>query len=198
MSNAAVKNINAALSRVGMDPIETVADGSTEANLAIENYEKVVQDELCSAPWKFARQEKPLSHLATSPQATQFSEAWQLPTDFLMVRAAYVGVSLFPYELRDNELLCDFETGVRLVYTYRAHEQRWPGDFVEAIIRRLEAHYLRSKEQYVEAEKRDEAADTKFRMARTRHSQEEPGQERTPVYPLIAARRTGSAPQRRF
>ncbi len=200
MSAESLRIINKAIARINGDVIATVDDGTAEAIVADLNYEDLVKTELCKRAWKFARKLELLTADPDAPIDTDWDFALVLPATMLRLRTVIKDGKSIDYELGVDEtgtqfILTDDDQDVYAVFTYRAPEDNWPDDFNEGIVKRLESMFLRREERSVEADRRDQQAELDFRMAALRHAQEEPPKDPN-RYPLIEARRLGSAPRR--
>ncbi len=73
---------NSALIKLGASTILSLTEGSKNANLCNEQYEKLRDDLLRAHPWNFAAARQKLARLADAP-AFGFAYAYQLPAAFL-------------------------------------------------------------------------------------------------------------------
>jgi hypothetical protein len=185
--------INAALTRSGFNTISTIPGTTAEGKVAAQNYERMIVGILTGYPWKFATTTRRLNHLSAAPDLP-WLHAYQKPADLLKLRTVKVNGVGIAYEVMTDKILCDVDedSDVIATFTYRVAETYWPGDFGEAVIRRLEAMFLRSPAgQYDEAKSRDDAADEAFERAKLADSQNKtPTDPRT--YPTLVARRGGA------
>lgn len=196
MSAESIRIINAAISRTQGNTITSVDDGSPEAIYADQNYEQMVQTALSESNWKFARKTDACVLLPDAPTDSDYAYAWTLPDDVLSLRTVIVSGQPIDYQIdQADTILTNFAEDVYAVYTYRVAEDQWPYDFKEGLTIRLEAAYLRLDDRTQPAELRDQAAERRMARARLLHSQEEAPKSHS-RYPLIEARRTGSAPSR--
>ncbi|MCL4712159.1 MAG: hypothetical protein KJZ73_13030 [Pseudorhodoplanes sp.] len=187
--------INAALTRIGEEPITSLSGTSVGARIANENYEKIVEAHLSVYPWKQASRIQQLSRLdedthGEPPQP--WTAAYQLPAEFSEIRTVKVGGTPIDYEVHGDTILCDAaeDDEVILHYVWRAAEADWPAWFCEGMIRSLEAVFLRGiGERYREAELREEAARTWWMTAKNRDSQSQT--PRDPVQSTTLAARRG-------
>ncbi len=202
MSAESLRIINKAISRVNGNIIATVDDGTPEAIIADLNYEDIVEDELTSRSWKFARKIALLVEDPDVPIDTDWDHALAFPANVLHLRTVIKDGQPIEYEIGPDTagikfIFADENTSCYAVFTYRAAEDNWPADFEEGIVFRLCAHFLRREERYPDADYFDARADAKFRIAAINHAQEEPAKDPgAGLYPLINARRLGSAPRR--
>ena len=122
-----------ALVLIGDDPISAF-DGSTTGAIVAENiYDTVVADILTQHPWRFAVKQTDLSHLEATPEAL-FTDAWQIPTDALMIRRVIVSGSDITYEIYGDKIFANVDetNTVTANYIFRALEQDWPPYFLFA------------------------------------------------------------------
>ena len=108
---------NAALVKLGAQRILSLTEGSKNANLCAEQYEKVRDDMLRSHIWNFAVQRVKLAQLSEAP-TFGFSYAYQLPTDYLRLVSAHAndaGTGQPAYKLEGRTLLAD-ASGIFLRY----------------------------------------------------------------------------------
>lgn len=202
MSAESLRIINKAISRVNGDVIATVDDGTPEAIVADLNYEDLVEDELTSRSWKFARKVTLLVADADDPVDTDWDHALAFPTGCLNLRTVLKDGKPIEYEIGPDAagekfIFADEDEDCYAVYTYRAAEDDWPADFEEGVVFRLMAHFLRREERYADADNADGRAEMKFRQAATTHTQEEPAKNPSAgFYPLVNARTLGRAPRR--
>ena len=122
-----------ALVLIGDDPISAF-DGSTTGAIVAENiYDTVVADILTQHPWRFAVKQTDLSHLEATPEAL-FTDAWQIPTDALLIRRVIVSGSDITYEIYGDKIFANVDetNTVTANYIFRALEQDWPPYFLFA------------------------------------------------------------------
>lgn len=187
--------INAALTRVGCEPITSLDSSDIGARIASENYENLVEAHLSIYPWKRASKIAQLDRLDPD-EAGDVPEPWtaayQLPEDEIgEIRTVKVAGSVIDYEVHGDTILCNADEAdeVILHYVWRAAEGDWPAWFFEGIVRRMEAIFLRGiGERYREAEARDEAATDWFKLAKNRDSQSQTARDPN-IAGTLAARR---------
>lgn len=98
---------NSALIKLGATRIIQLTEGSKNANLCSEQFEKVRDDLLRSHVWNFAIGRTKLARLAEAP-AFEFGTAFQLPSDFLRVVSVHPdgsGQATVPYRIEGRRLL---------------------------------------------------------------------------------------------
>lgn len=79
---------NSALIKLGATPIMALTEGSRNANLCLEQYDKLRDDLLRSHVWNFAIARTKLARLSTAP-GFGFAYAYQLPADWLRTVAVH-------------------------------------------------------------------------------------------------------------
>ena len=122
-----------ALVLIGDDPISAF-DGSTTGAIVAENiYDTIVADILTQHPWRFAVKQTDLSHLEATPEAL-FTDAWQIPTDALLIRRVIVSGADITYEIYGDKIFANVDetNTVTANYIFRAVEQDWPPYFLMA------------------------------------------------------------------
>lgn len=100
---------NSALIKLGATRIIQLTEGSKNANLCSEQFEKVRDDLLRGHVWNFAIRRTKLAMLAEAP-AFEFGRAFQLPSDFLRVVSVHPDASgrgVLPYRIEGRRLLAD-------------------------------------------------------------------------------------------
>lgn len=178
-------HINGALTRIGENPITSLTQGDHAANVAANNYEKMVEAELSRNRWRFATKFEVLS-LIDADVAGDPPEPWaysyQLPPDIMVLRTVKSGGEPIRYARMKDKVFCDVgsEAAVYAHYAYRVPEVDWPPYFAEALTIRLEAVFLRAiGERYEQAEDREKDAVKAFAVARRLDAQSQ-----TPVNPM--------------
>jgi len=126
-----------ALVLMGAQPITSFDDGSTEALVASNIYEDIVQASLCKHRWNFATTQKQLSLLTDTP-AGKYDYAYQMPTDpeVLQVISISVNDNIIPYDRYKNFIYVDsYGSGNKLImdYIYRVEEAFFPAFFRTAL-----------------------------------------------------------------
>jgi hypothetical protein len=169
--------INAALTRMGEEPLTTLDTGGVPATIATQNYELLIKSELSLNPWKKATKIVQLARLDEDEEGEPpepWTAAYQLPTDLVEIRTVKVAGLVIDYEWHGDTLVCDAgeDDEVILHYVWRIPESWFPPWLKEGVIRRLEAIFLRGiTHDYDTAKDRDAAAEGQFAMARNRDAQ---------------------------
>lgn len=185
--------LNAALTRIGEDPISTIDGSSVPQKIASANYERLVEACLSVYPWKRASNAVALSRLDPDEEGDPpepWTAAYQIPSEATEIITVKVSGYPIAYQVWSDKILCDAAAAdeVFLHHVWRAQEADWPPWFREGITLTLEAIFLRGiGERHRDATARDEAAKEWWRMAKNRDSQSQP--PRDPMgSPTLAAR----------
>lgn len=189
--------INAAATRTGNEPVTALAsDGGPVAQIALNNYEEIVNTELALYPWKRATKIVQIERIdpdVMGEPPEPWTASYQMPNDLIDIRTVKVSGYPINYEVHGDKILCDAAEAdeVIMLYVWRAPESDWPPWFREGMTRRMEAMFLRGiGERYNDAAARDKAAEESFARARNRDSQSQ-----TPRDPMVSPTlqaRTGS------
>ena len=123
-----------ALVLIGAEPITSFTSTSTEALVASNIYEDVVQTALCASRWRFATNQAVLNLLTAAPTG-RFATAHQLPTDLLMLHAITVNSANIEYNVYGDKVFSDISSGDVVVadYSCRAGEQDFPSYFTLSV-----------------------------------------------------------------
>lgn len=177
-----------ALVRVGVHPITSFADGTTESEIAGLLYAPLRDAVLSSYPWNFATRQVALTRLSVPPQG-DYAYAYQLPADFLRaISAGYGGRGRgVNYRIQKDELHTD-ASEVLLTYIFCPDESDFPPYFDSVLIARLAAEFcLPLTENITRAETLSNLADNEFTRARSIDSQQD-SPSRIESFSLIDAR----------
>lgn len=141
-----VEICNVALTRVDRKRITDLLDGSTSANDCAVIFAPTRQELLRNHDWNFARSRQKLARLAAAP-TYEFSFAYQLPTDWLSVRAVHAtsaATMQLPYRLEGQTVLSD-AAEIFLTYTKDvADPAAMPADFRSLFSYRLAEQLTKS------------------------------------------------------
>ena len=171
---APVEVVNAALSRMGIRPIQGLDETSKPAIVANDIYEGVIRDLLTRHSWSFARKEATLVYQGTT--TGEYSQVFVLPAEMLSLINIKIGETLIDYRVLEDKVLTNTaDTSLRANYHYRAPEGKWADDFAEAVVRTLQAHFYRAlREDEPAAERTEQAAEYKFMRAMVRDKRQSP------------------------
>ena len=100
---------NSALIKLGASTIMSLTDGSKNANLCNEQYDKLRDDLLRTHPWNFAIRRAKLAQLSEVP-AFGFAHAYQLPAEWLRTVTVHdndAGAGAVRYRIEGRRILAD-------------------------------------------------------------------------------------------
>ncbi|NCC21921.1 MAG: hypothetical protein EOM26_05585 [Alphaproteobacteria bacterium] len=148
-----------ALVSIGAVPVTSFDDGTAESEIAGALFAPVRDALLSAYGWSFASGQASLVKLDTSPLA-DFSNAFQLPVDFLRALSAGTGGRGrgLRYRIARGALHTNAES-VILTYIFRPAEEEFPPYFDAALIARLAA------ELTIPITESTSRAETAFRLA---------------------------------
>lgn len=131
IADSAVKIASRASILIGGDAIQSFTDGTTEADVANNIYEDVVQSCLTRTRWRFATNQQQLGRLTDAPTG-RFDAAYQLPADTLMVNAITVEDLPIKYDIYGNKAFCNADSADVVIadYIFRVTEENWPAYFI--------------------------------------------------------------------
>lgn len=153
---------------IGMQPITSFNDDSSEGIVLNAIYDEVVESELSSFPWRFAMAQRTLNRLAAVPNA-RWDAAYQIPNDILMIRAVTVNDYPIEYDRYDDNIYCNAGVNETVVLDgiYRADEIDWPAYFRLGIEYRLASALASGVSMQADiAQLMDEKAELQLRKAR--------------------------------
>lgn len=127
--------VSMALVYIGESPIASFTEG-TSGLVASNLYENTRDDLLTSHRWRFAVGKKSLSRLTSTP-LNEWTYAFQLPTDLLMLFRVYPFDSYEVYEdkIYSHSATCDID------YLFRPSAGAFPAYFVKALAYKLAAEF---------------------------------------------------------
>ena len=119
---------------IGAEPISSFDDGSTEALVCVNLYEDLVRTSLTNTRWRFATNQQVLNRLTNEPTG-RYDQAYQLPTDSIMVHALTVNDNNIDYQLYGDKAFANTSTADIVVadYTFRVSEIHFPTYFTIAV-----------------------------------------------------------------
>jgi len=100
---------NSALIKLGATTIMSLTEGSRNANLCLEQYDKLRDDLLRAHVWNFATRRTKLARLTAAP-AYGFAHAYQLPVDWMRTIAVHDndgGAGAVRYRIEGRRILTD-------------------------------------------------------------------------------------------
>jgi hypothetical protein len=128
---------------VGGAAISSFTDDTTlEAKAANALYEPLVRGEMTAYDWSFLLAYHTLSKDATDP-TTVWDSAFDIPAEFLLLRAVLVETLSIPYEVFGSQIFCDATSEDTVVGKgiVRVDEDLWPDYFALGITYRLAANF---------------------------------------------------------
>ena len=137
-----------ALVMIGAQPISSFSDGSTEALVASNIYDDVVEASLTRHRWRFATTQAELSLLTNTPTG-RYDYAYQVPTSpaVLQIITLTVNDYVIPYSRYQNYIyLNGYGSSSKVVmdYIYKVGEEYFPPHFRLALEYELAAIFAGS------------------------------------------------------
>ena len=119
---------------IGAEPISSFDDGSTEALVCVNLYEDLVRTSLTNTRWRFATNQQVLNRLTNEPTG-RYDQAYQLPTDSIMVHDLTVNDNNIDYQLYGDKAFANTSTADVVIadYTFRVSEIHFPSYFTIAV-----------------------------------------------------------------
>ena len=126
-----------ALIMIGAQPISSFSDGSTEALVASNIYDDVVEASLTRHRWRFATTQQQLSLLTNTPTG-RYDYAYQMPTNpaVLQIITLTVNDYVIPYSRYQNYIYLNgygSSNEVIMDYIYKVDEAYFPAHFKLAL-----------------------------------------------------------------
>lgn len=135
MVSKTISLANAALLLVGASRIQSFDDGTTEAVVINEFYERAYRSLLGSYPWKFAAKTRKLGRTPNTPEY-EYEFEFQIPADYVWVQRTFPNLD---YKILGDKLQCNYKE-IGLKYTWRVGEELMPIAFEQAFV-----YYLASQ-----------------------------------------------------
>ena len=134
VANSDIDIAAAALILIGADPITSFTETSTEALVASNIYEDVVQSALCASRWRFASNQAELNRLSDVPTG-RYDLAYQLPADLLMLHAITVNDNIIEYNVYGDLVYTNGSTSDKVIadYSFRVGTEKFPSYFILAL-----------------------------------------------------------------
>jgi hypothetical protein len=145
----AVSIVNAALDKLGTDPIVSLSDDVKQARNASRMYGRVRDLELTLHTWRFSVARTTLAALNDAP-AFGYARAFQLPTDFLRLlwcgdyapgidlSEIRTGMDSPDWTIEGRQILSNHPSPLKLVYVRRVtNETEFSPEFTECFVSRL-------------------------------------------------------------
>lgn len=134
VANSDIDIAAAALILIGADPITSFTETSTEALVASNIYEDIVQSALCASRWRFAANQQELNRLTDTPTG-RYDIAYRLPSDLLMLHALTVNDNIIEYNVYGDLAYTNGAITDKVIadYTIRVGEEKFPSYFILAV-----------------------------------------------------------------
>lgn len=119
--------VSNAFTNLGRGPVSDIDPSSAEPIVvtASKKYDLLVLNELSDARWRFATLTRDLNRLTAVPPVERFSDAFQLPADYLNMQQTRPHIEFNIYE---NKLYAN-STEMQIDYTAKLDEDRFPAYF---------------------------------------------------------------------
>lgn len=173
MPTTTIDLCNAALLKLGAEPIASLEEASVQADCARRLYPLVRDGLLVAHPWSFTLANTKLD-ADPEPPLAEFSHAFSLPDDHLRTVSAGTGGSGrgLTYRMQGAKLLAN-ASSVVLAYQRRVDEALFPPFFIQALVARLAAELcIPLTEGTTRAAELVELAELELRRARLADSQQ--------------------------
>jgi hypothetical protein len=143
MGRSKIDVANEALVMTGNTQIAEFDDGSAEGVAVSAHYETVIGSALLNPGggpfrWSFATRQDALTQLAGSPDA-RWHYAYQMPIDCLRLHAVTERGYPVAYGTHGQHIVTDSTGPLVADYSFRAREEDWPPDFLQAVTIELAA-----------------------------------------------------------
>jgi hypothetical protein len=157
----------------GLNPITAFNGSSSEAIVADQLYDSIVENALSLFHWSFAIKQQRLE-LSNAAPASRWQRAYSEPSDMIELRGVIVNDMPIVFDRYGGYIFTDTSTEdvVFAEYTYRAAEAEWPAHFKMAVQHRISAALAMSVTMKADmASGFDQMANAQFALARNRDSQ---------------------------
>lgn len=164
---------NRALGATGNRQLTALHDGTDEAVIVGQAFDRGLEDLISQHNWPFARTSADL--VATTPNPSQvYAYAHALPSDCLHLRAVFVGgYKTENYEVFGRRVCLDDDSDVSIEYIAEPADADWHPQAAEVLTLMVEAALLRAfNEDFTEATRRDQAVQIKLAQVRPLVNQE--------------------------
>lgn len=166
--------VSFAFTNLGKNPVSDIDPFSAEPQVidASKKYDLLLRDTLSSQSWRFATFTRDLNKLAADPPVKEFSDAFQLPADYLNLEQTRPKVR---FRLFENMI---YVNSSELQIDYRAivDESKFPPWFSLYMVYVLTENIaMEITQQITIQEKWEKKAEKKFLQARYNDSQQQTG-----------------------
>jgi hypothetical protein len=172
--------INDALIGTGNQPVNVEFDSSAEWQVADSAYRRAVGFLLGRHKWSFATDTADLVSLRPSSPHPVLQYAFDVPGECLHVeqvwrRDTLPAQNVVTYEIIDNAVCCDLQSGLVVKFVRRPSSGQWPDLFIELVTMKVEAYILRGlNEDTDNARRRDAEVEAMLSTARPTLDAQEP------------------------
>tara|TARA_R110002167_G_scaffold43800_2_gene132163 strand:+ start:2794 stop:3378 length:585 start_codon:yes stop_codon:yes gene_type:complete len=136
-----------ALNLIGANQISSFTEGSTEANVANNLYDAIVEGSLTLTRWRFASGQQQLSRLDAVP-TSRWDAAYQMPTSppILLLHGVTVLSKPITYDRYEDKIYTNTSVDDLVIadYSYRPDSQYWPAYFSKALMYELASVFASS------------------------------------------------------
>ena len=157
---------------VGLEPISTFTDGTTESLTLDLHYETIKGDALSQHYWRFGCAQVELQQLLDVP-ASRWQYAFQLPPEVIAIRALTVHDRHVPFERYDDKIYCDVDNTNPLILDamFNTVEAKWEPYFTRYVVLKLAAILASGvREDAAMSKLKEEMADIQWRLAKNTDS----------------------------
>lgn len=131
-----IQIVNAALVKLGHEPIAALTDESDQARAANAIYDICRDDALSAHDWNFATKRAQLAELAITQPTDEYTHFYQLPTDGL--RVLYIEPIGTRYAVENGRIFTDLAAPLKIAYIARITDAAlYSANFVAAFVYRL-------------------------------------------------------------
>ena len=196
VSNSSLKVMNAALAQLGVDEITSFTENTLPAKTGNKLFEDILEDALCSYPWRFARDRVVLNRSSTAAPAP-WTGLYVLPTSAINLHTIYIDDAIGAFDRFGQNVVVNVDANSSSVVTAEVTNivgaDKFPGYFRRAFIMHLAAALAMPITQDEQTSAYlGEAAQTMMLKARSRDAQGRSPQ-RLDTKLFLKARRTNRA-----
>ncbi|MGB1304013.1 hypothetical protein [Pseudoalteromonas marina] len=168
--------ISNALVLIGDLPINTLDGNSRAQVVASALYDNIVKNEISKHRWGWARRKAQLSLLVDTPIDNDWSNAYQMPTDLLVLIKLNPNIG---YQIYGDKVYCNLNQALYCDYIADIAESEWPVYFSKMIEYALARDFASSiRDSATSADRMAAEYLNASRMARFTDSQQHP---QTPI-----------------
>ena len=161
-----------ACTEVGLDPIGSFEDGSTQSVVLKAHIDTIIEDALSQHYWRFGCAQAVLNVLDATP-AGRWSYAFQVPGGVLSVRALTVSDYPIDFEIYDDQIYCEADGTIDVILDamYYVDVPKWKPYFTRFVVLKLASILASGVREDAEMSKLKETlADIQWRTAKNTDS----------------------------